>query len=99
MIHFWHEIFLWFAIHTGTYNESGPYYGFFSGFGSDIGEITLIGALLVGYRKINCHVNGCRRIGHYPLEGTPYKLCRRHHPGIPNKVTHADILRLHKKQK
>jgi hypothetical protein len=25
----------WLAVHTGTVNEPGPYYGFWSGFGSD----------------------------------------------------------------
>jgi hypothetical protein len=25
----------WPAVHTGTVNEPGPYYGFWSGFGSD----------------------------------------------------------------
>src|SRR5664280_148148 len=35
----------WAAVHTGTLNESGPYYGFWSGFGSDLGEATLITAV------------------------------------------------------
>lgn len=33
-------------MHTGTVNEPGPYYGFFSGFGSDLGEYTLVFTLL-----------------------------------------------------
>jgi hypothetical protein len=77
----------WLAVHTGTVNESGPYYGFWSGFGSDLGEATLIGAVSVGVytgvRKVNCHTRGCWRIGHHPLEGTPYHLCRHHHPDVP----------------
>jgi len=28
----------WLAVHTGTVNEPGPYYGFWSGFGSDLAE-------------------------------------------------------------
>ncbi len=73
---FWH----WIEVHTGTVNEGGPYYGFWSGFGSDIGEIALIGGVWMGVRKINCHVKGCPRIGHYEVKGTPYKVCRKHHP-------------------
>jgi hypothetical protein len=26
----------WLQVHTGTINEAGPYYGFWSGFGSDL---------------------------------------------------------------
>jgi hypothetical protein len=33
----------WLAVHTGTVNEPGPYYGFWSGFGSDIAEFGIIG--------------------------------------------------------
>jgi hypothetical protein len=78
----------WLAVHTGTVNESGPYYGFWSGFGSDLGEATLIGAVSVGVytgvRKVNCHSKGCWRIGHHALEGTPYHLCKHHHPDVPS---------------
>jgi hypothetical protein len=28
----------WLAVHTGTVNEPGPYYGFWSGFGSNLTE-------------------------------------------------------------
>ena len=89
----------WAAIHTGTiYSSTSPvYYNFWSGFGSDLGEATLIGAVSVGVytvvRKANCHAKKCWRIGHYPLEGTPYHLCTRHHPGVPTKsASHEHIL-------
>ncbi len=76
----------WLAVHTGTVNESGPYYGFWSGFGSDLGEVALIGALITGFKHVNCHVKGCPRIGHYTVEGTPYKVCRKHHPEMDDKA-------------
>jgi hypothetical protein len=89
----------WAAIHTGTvYSTNSPvYYNFWSGFGSDLGEATLIGAVSIGVytavRKVNCHTKGCWRIGHYPLEGTPYHLCPHHHPGVPTRgVSHEQIL-------
>ncbi len=94
----------WTAIHTGTvYSTNSPvYYNFWSGFGSDLGEATLIGAISVGLytglRKVNCHTKGCWRIGHYPLDGTPYHLCPRHHPGVPTKgASEAQILDQHRK--
>jgi hypothetical protein len=94
----------WLAVHTGTVNEPGPFYGFWSGFGSDIGEATLIGAVSVGVytgaRKVNCHTKGCWRIGHHPLEGTPYHLCKHHHPDVPVEGASIEhILAQHKKFK
>jgi hypothetical protein len=48
----------WLAVHTGTVNEPGPYYGFWSGFGSDIAEFGIIGAIGTGayqmVKKYNC---------------------------------------------
>lgn len=95
----------WFAFHTGTLH-GGPdvYYNFWSGFGSDLGEATLISAVGIGVytglRKVNCHSKGCWRIGHHPLDGTPYILCRHHHPEVPNHgATHEQILALHHKFK
>jgi hypothetical protein len=91
----------WVALHTGTLH-GGPdlYYNFWSGFGSDLGEATLISAVCVGVytgvRKVNCHTKGCWRIGHHPLAGTPYILCRHHHPDVPNHgATHERILSEH----
>ena len=95
----------WFALHTGTLH-GGPdvYYNFWSGFGSDLGEATLISAVCVGVytgmRKVNCHTKGCWRIGHHALEGTPYILCKHHHPDVPNHgATHEHILAQHHKFK
>ena len=93
----------WLALHTGTLH-GGPdlYYNFWSGFGSDLGEATLITAVGIGVytgvRKVNCHTKGCWRIGHHPLDGTPYILCRHHHPGVPTHgASHQHILEQHRK--
>ena len=95
----------WLALHTGvTHGGPDPFYNFWSGFGSDLGEATLITAVGVGVytgvRKVNCHTKGCWRIGHHVLEGTPYILCRRHHPYVPTGgATHEHILEQHRKYK
>jgi len=79
----------WFSFHTGTTttHPNPVYYNFWSGFGSDLGEATLITTVglgvYTGVRKANCHTKGCWRIGHHPLEGTPYHLCAHHHPDVP----------------
>jgi hypothetical protein len=105
LIAFFSALRHWFALHTGTLH-GGPdvYYNFWSGFGSDLGEATLISAVGIGVytgvRKVNCHTKGCWRIGHHPLDGTPYILCRHHHPGVPTKgASHEHILEQHRKYK
>jgi hypothetical protein len=86
-MHWFNVLWHWVEVHTGTVNEPGPYYGFWSGFGSDIGEVAIIGAIVAGYRKWNCHVKGCLRLAHhtYAIDGVEYHLCRRHHPAIDHK--------------
>src|SRR5665213_1174460 len=105
LIAFFGAVRHWLALHTGTIH-GGPdlYYNFWSGFGSDLGEATLISAVSIGVytgvRKVNCHTKGCWRIGHHPLDGTPYILCRHHHPDVPTKgASHEHILEQHRKYK
>jgi hypothetical protein len=88
----------WTAIHIGSINESGPFYGFWSGFGSDISEFAIALGIYTGVRKVNCHSRRCWRIGHHPLDGTPYHLCRVHHPDVPRGGAKLeDILAQYKK--
>jgi hypothetical protein len=92
----------WFALHTGIIRGGpDPYYNFWSGFGSDLGEATLISAVAIGVytgvRKVNCHTKRCWRIGHHALDGTPYILCRHHHPDVPTQgASHEHILEQHR---
>ena len=93
----------WVALHTGIVH-GGPdeFYNFWSGFGSDLGEATLISAVGIGVytgvRKVNCHTKGCWRIGRHQLDGTPYILCRHHHPHVPSKgASHEHILEQHRR--
>jgi hypothetical protein len=69
----------WLAYWTGLTNGSGPRYLWWSGIGSDIGELALLGGLLSIARHSNCHAKRCWRFGK-PVDGTPYRACHRHHP-------------------
>ncbi len=92
----WH----WFEVHTGTVNESGPYYGFWSGFGSDLGEATLVAGGIALFRHHNCHVRGCVRLGR-PVTNTPYLACPKHHPshkGDRRAVSASTIDRAHARE-
>jgi len=91
----------WLAVHTGLRNLSGPYYGFWSGIGSDIAELGILGAIATGIyqlvKKWNCHEPGCWRVGTHPAAGGQFLLCYRHHPDYAGKKpTHDLIERLHR---
>jgi hypothetical protein len=91
----------WLQVHTGTVNEPGPYYGFWSGFGSDLEEFGILGAIGAGIyqlvKKYNCHEPGCWRVGQHPAAGGQFLLCYRHHPDYQGKKpTHELIERLHR---
>lgn len=97
----WHVLQHWLAVHTGTVNESGPFYGFWSGFGSDIGEVTILAAVIGMFRHHNCGVHRCLRLGkhEYEMDGVTHKLCRKHHPAVPDApLTHSRILDHHAKR-
>lgn len=69
----------------GVDDVSGRWYGFWSGFGSDVGELGIIGGLIGLLRHKNCHVHGCVRLGRHKVEGTEWMVCAKHHPvGAPN---------------
>jgi hypothetical protein len=91
----------WLAVHTGTVNESGAYYGFWSGFGSDLAEFGILGAIGTGLyqlvKKYNCHEPGCWRVGTHQAAGGQFLLCYRHHPDLQGKrPTHDLIVRMHR---
>ena len=90
---FWQNLIHYLGVDQGAEFGRWIWYNFWSGFGSDLTEFAIIGSLAVGMKHLNCHVKGCWRVGNHPLEGTPYKVCRKHHPDIPNKApTHEQIL-------
>lgn len=86
----------WLTVHTGSENMPGtaPNYNFWSGFGSDLGEYTIAAGLFghvgVLWRTHTCHRYWwCWRHPHHQLEGTPYMLCRHHHPDELSTVAEA----------
>jgi hypothetical protein len=89
----WHAILDFF----GVVDEGGKGYGFWSGIGSDIGEVAIIGAVIGMYRRHSCHVDSCWRIGRHPVDGTGFVTCRRHHPTISSDapLTAEDIAQAH----
>ncbi len=71
---------------------------FWSGFGSDLGEVVIIGGMVQLYRKHTCHVDSprfCWRLGTHPVDGTPYRVCKTHHPRVPDRITAEHIKQVH----
>jgi hypothetical protein len=88
-------------------NPTTTAYGFWSGFGSDIGEVTLIAAVYHLFAVSRCHqggngFRGCRRHGKYdffdPATNTTYKLCGKHHPSAHPHLSLARIAEIHKQK-
>lgn len=71
-----HHAFWLFLHWTGSDNTSGAWYGFWSGFGSDIGEGAILLAIAKHYRAHKCA--RCWRFGRHPVEGTHYLTCHHH---------------------
>jgi hypothetical protein len=59
---------------------TGNGYQFWSGIGSDAGELAILGGIIAIYRRHNCHIRRCWRLSWHvhPEHGHP--VCRRHHP-------------------
>lgn len=101
----WHMIQHWLAYQTGSEDMPGvpPHYNFWSGFGSDLEEITIVAGIVAVFKKHNCQIGWCWRIGHHrikdPDTGIEYMLCRAHHPDHPGRspVTPEAITAIHKK--
>lgn len=75
-IHGWHWLMVHLSEETGTSSSASRSYNFFSGFGSDLGEVTLVVGLVTILQHLNCHQPGCWRLGHPTPKG--YKLCKKH---------------------
>lgn len=85
----WH----WLLDVAGVASQN-RWYNFWSAFGSDLGEYTIAGAVMLGVvhsiRHHNCHITGCWRIGRHTVQvrrgggngvgGLTAVVCRHHHP-------------------
>jgi len=73
----WVGLFL-ISHHFGFENQATPQYGFTSGVGpmylAAIGYSTLVTGL---WHTLNCHQDGCWKIGRHKVDGTPW--CNTHH--------------------
>lgn len=89
VVTFWAAVGHFFGLDNG----SGPNYLWWSGIGSDISEVAIVGGLIALYRRHVCHLDGCHRIARHTVG--PYAVCTRHHPdhSAGQKITPAHIAR------
>lgn len=78
--------------HALTHPLEGFGYQFWSGIGSDFGELTLLTALVVFLYHRNCHEHGCWRLSWHPdADGHP--ACKRHHVEHPSEGVLRNVLK------
>jgi hypothetical protein len=88
----------WLSTAINTYLAhplKGNGYQWWSGLAGEAGWIV---GLLTFWRHVNCHSPGCLRIGSHRTADGLHRLCRRHHPDLPNRrLSLAEIHERHKK--
>lgn len=81
-----------FGFRNGAGN--GSHYLFWSGAGSDLAYLSFLAAGLTLYRKHNCKMRWCWRIGSHefadPTDGVTRMLCWKHHPDVKHKHLTAE---------
>ncbi len=83
-----------FLTFLGVTNGSGRWYLWWSGI---FGNLTIFAAVILFYRKHNCHVHTCLRLGSHKavdVNGVEHIVCRRHHPdlGAGHQLHAEDLL-------
>jgi hypothetical protein len=70
----------------GTDNGNSPFYLFYSGlFGVLVFAAGQAVNAWANLRRHNCHEPRCWRVGRFPVEGTAWSACHRHHPSPPRR--------------
>jgi hypothetical protein len=85
------HLWWWIEVHTGTTNEPGPYYGYWSGFGSVFPwSLGIIAAIIGAARSKNCHERHCWRLAHHTT-ANGHRLCKVHIGKPTAELTLHDI--------
>lgn len=74
----------------GLDDPSGGWYLWWSGPCADLG---LLGGALTLYRRHNCEIAGCPRLGRH-ITAAGHRVCRTHHPDGP--LTVSDVHEAHR---
>ncbi len=88
------EIWHWCLNVTGVHiaPTGSQWYNFWSGFGSDLGELVIIGVIITWYKNHKCV--SCFRLSHHDVAGTHFKTCHKHF----TEVDHRRLQKIHEKK-
>lgn len=92
----WHAIQVIFGFQPGDGNSES--YLFWSGAGSDLAYLSFLWGAVVLYRKNNCQVRRCPRIGRHEFTepgGARRLLCWKHHPAVDRRQLTRERLHLY----
>jgi hypothetical protein len=97
LVAYWPHVRSEFFVILGNRDESGGWYGAWSGFlgGLQVFEWIVLGAFI--YWHHTCHDHAwCLRWGKYPAAGGTFRLCRHHHPDLQGSRPHREMIhRMH----
>lgn len=88
----WHHLLAWSQNSFGFRRGDGesPHYLFWSGIGSNLAYLSIIGGVVIYYRQKNCKRKWCPLIGDYPFTnpetGISRNLCWVHHPRVHDRT-------------
>jgi hypothetical protein len=87
----------WFVL-NGNRNESGGWYGWWSGVGGSVPDLAIITGALAWYLHHTCGDHpSCLRWGKYPAAGGLFRLCHVHHPDLQGQRPRRELIhRLHR---
>lgn len=88
-----HWLTSWVFAVLGSRDESGAWYGLWSGFGGALPDVLILAAMAGWYWRHTCHVRRCWRVGRHPAAGGAVHLCRRHHPDLAGRTLTAETVR------
>lgn len=92
-----HAIGNWIYYFFG-FSGSGSHYGWWSGAGSDLGEVTIIGGMYAIWKTHNSAAKHCPWIGKHPVAGTGTKTCHLHSTLAKHQELHEAHAREHPDQ-
>jgi hypothetical protein len=88
----------WLAWFLGMTSATGAPYLAWSGFASVVEGLGQLSFFLIIWKLLNCHADGCWRIGWHHVAGTHYRVCRRCHAqvaGLPVNPSVDEIRQAH----